>query len=107
MSLNPNLKLGPYDILSPLGAGGMTAYRSPWQSPYVERLIGSIRRECLDHCIILNERHLRRIHADSLDYYHESRPPLSLNGNAPLERKVKPPEEGEDVSIPQVGGLSR
>jgi putative transposase len=82
-----------------------TAYRSPWQSPYVERLIGSIRRECLDHCIILNERHLRRILADYLDYYHTSRTHLSLNRNAPLEREVQPPHEGKVVSIPQVGGL--
>jgi len=83
----------------------LTAYRSPWQSPYVERLIGSIRRECLDHCIILNERHLQRIITSYLDYYHESRTHLSLSRNAPVEREVEPPEQGEVVAIPQVGGL--
>ena len=81
------------------------AYRSPWQSPYVERLIGSIRRECLDHCIVLNECHLRRIVAGYLDYYHESRPHLSLSRNSPVEREVQPPERGRVLAIPQVGGL--
>jgi transposase InsO family protein len=81
------------------------AYRSPWQSPYVERLIGSIRRECLNHCIVLNERHLRRIVASYLDYYHESRTHLSLNRNSPVEREVEPPERGRVLGIPQVGGL--
>jgi hypothetical protein len=81
------------------------AYRSPWQSPYVERLIGSIRRECLDHCIILNERHLRRIIASYLDYYHGSRTHLSLSRNSPIEREVEPPERGRVIAIPQVGGL--
>ena len=51
----------------------VTAPRSPWQNPYVERLIGSVRRECLNHVIVLNERHLRRILVSSLDYYHRSR----------------------------------
>jgi putative transposase len=49
------------------------AARSPWQSPYVERLIGSIRRECLDHMIVLNEQHLRRIIVSYLRYYHRAR----------------------------------
>lgn len=82
-----------------------TAYRSPWQSPYVERLIGSIRRECLDHCIVLNERHLRRIVAEYLDYYHESRTHLSLSRNSPFARDVEPPGCGRVIAIPQVGGL--
>ncbi len=56
----------------------VTAYRSPWQSPYVERIIGSIRRECLDHFIVLSERHLRRILTSYFAYYHESRAHLSL-----------------------------
>jgi len=81
------------------------AFRSPWQSPYVERIIGSIRRECVDHVIVLNERHLRRILTDYFHYYHHVRPHLSLEQNSPVERQVEPPEQGEVVAIPQVGGL--
>ena len=81
------------------------AYRSPWQSPYVERLIGSIRRECLQHFIVLNEKHLRRILSSYFAYYHESRTHLSLDRNAPIERKVEPPHRGQVIAIPQVGGL--
>ena len=55
------------------------APRSPWQNPYVERVIGSIRRDCIDHVIVLNERHLRRILRSYLDYYHTCRTHLSLN----------------------------
>ncbi len=62
------------------------ASRSPWQSPFVERLIGSIRRECLDHVIVLNEAHLIRILTSYFGYYHKSRTHLSLNRNAPDPR---------------------
>lgn len=82
-----------------------TAPRSPWQSPYVERLIGSIRRECLNHFIVLNERHLRRILSSYFTYYHESRTHLSLDRNSPVPRDVEPPERGKVIAIPQVGGL--
>jgi len=81
------------------------AYRSPWQSPYVERLIGSIRRECVDHVIVFNEAHLRRILTSYFRYYHESRTHLSLERNAPVPRRVEHPSEGKVVAIPQVGGL--
>jgi transposase InsO family protein len=81
------------------------AYRSPWQSPYVERLIGSIRRECLNRVIVLNERHLRRILSSYFDYYHGSQTHLSLDRNSPIEREVEPPHLGRVVAIPQVGGL--
>jgi hypothetical protein len=81
------------------------AAQSPWQNPYCERLVGSIRRECLNHVIILNERHLLRILRLYLDYYHESRTHLSLNRNAPLEREVEPPHLGRVLAIPKVGGL--
>ena len=81
------------------------AYRSPWQSPYVERLIGSIRRECLNRVIVLNERHLRRILSAYFRYYHESRTHLSLDRNSPVEREIDPPENGKVIAIPQVGGL--
>ena len=70
------------------------APRSPWQNPYVERLIGSIRRECQDHVIVLNEDHLRRILADYFSYCHETRTHLSLERNSPIPRTVCPPEEG-------------
>ncbi len=81
------------------------ARRSPWQNPYAERLIGSIRRECLDHVIVLNERHLKRILNSYLDYYHHSRTHLSLNRNSPYKRDVEPREQGRVVAIPMVGGL--
>jgi transposase InsO family protein len=81
------------------------APRSPWQNPFVERVIGSIRRECLDHVIVLNEAHLLRIVNAYLGYYHDSRTHLSLERNAPNPREVEPRSRGEVVAIPQVGGL--
>ena len=81
------------------------AYRSPWQSPYVERMIGSIRRECLDHVIVFDETHLMRILAAYFEYYHKSRTHLSLDRNAPIPREVEPPSQGRILAIPQVGGL--
>ena len=83
----------------------VTAPRSPWQNPFVERLIGSIRQECLSHVIVLNERHLRRILSSYLIYYHEARAHLSLKRNAPVPRRVEHPSEGKVIAIPQVGGL--
>ena len=81
------------------------AYRSPWQSPYVERLIGSIRRECLCHVIVLNEQHLKRILSSYLEYYHEDRAHPSLDRNAPFPREIELPERGRVISIARVGGL--
>ena len=83
----------------------ITAPRSPWQNPYLERLGGTLRREVLDHVIILNERHLRRILSKYLAYYHEARPHLGLERNSPVPRRVEPPSEGRVVAIQQVGGL--
>jgi transposase InsO family protein len=83
----------------------VTAPRSPWQNPFVERVIGSIRRECLDHMIVLNERHLLRILASYIDYYHRYRTHLSLDKDAPNGRSVQPVDNGRIVSFPQVGGL--
>jgi len=83
----------------------ITAPQSPWQSPYAERVIGSIRRKCLDHVIILGEQHLRSILKDYIHYYNESRPHLSLERNAPIQRQIEPPSRGPVVAIPQVGGL--
>jgi putative transposase len=81
------------------------APRSPWQNPYCERLVGSIRRECLDHIIVLNKRHLRRILHSYFEYYLNARTHLSLERNSPIERDVDPPYVGRVVAIPQVGGL--
>ena len=81
------------------------APRAPWQNPFVERVIGSIRRECLDHCLILNEAHLRRLLRGYIAYYNTARPHQSLDHNSPQPREVHPPELGRVVSIPQVGGL--
>src|SRR2546425_1622305 len=83
----------------------VTAPQSPWQNPYAERVIGSIRRECLDHLIILGERHLRNILQDYVNYYNVSRPHLSLGRNAPIPRSVEPSALGAVVAVPQVGGL--
>ena len=83
----------------------LIAARSPWQSPYVERLIGSVRRECLDHIVVLGERHLRRVLSSYLAYYHESRVHQALDMDCPKHRPVEPPEAGDVVEIPQVGGL--
>jgi transposase InsO family protein len=81
------------------------APRSPWQNPFAERVIGSIRRECLDHLIVFNEAHLRRILARYFAYYHESRTHLSLDRNAPVPRDSEPPERGEVLAVPHIGGL--
>ena len=83
----------------------LIAFRSPWQSPYVERLIGSVRRECLDHVIVLNEDHLHRILAEYFAYYHEARTHLSLDRNSPILRLVQPPEKGKVVAKAYLGGL--
>jgi putative transposase len=81
------------------------APRSPWQNPFAERLIATLRRELLDHVIVLNERHLRRLLSTFFDYYHRARPHRSLDQNAPQPREVEPPERGRGVAVPQVGGL--
>jgi len=80
-----------------------TAPRSPWQNPYVERVIGSIRRECLDHVIVFNKRHLRRVLRTYVAYYHRSRTHLALGKDAPVERAVQP--SGRIVVRSEVGGL--
>jgi len=77
-----------------------TAPQSPWQNPYAERLIGSIRRECLNHVIVLNERHLLRILRSYFDYYLHSRTHLSLDRNSPIKREVEPPVRGKLLGIP-------
>jgi transposase InsO family protein len=78
---------------------------SPWQNPYVERLIGSIRRECLDHVIVVGERHLRQVLTGYFVYYHRARTHLSLRKDAPSPRRVQALTEGDVIAFPEVGGL--
>ena len=82
-----------------------TAYRSPWQNAYVERIIGSVRRECLIHLIVLNEKGLRKILDEYVQYYNRIRPHLSLNRNSPIPRNVEPPDSGKVAATPVLGGL--
>jgi transposase InsO family protein len=88
---------------------GMTelliAPRAPWQNPFAERVIGSIRRECLDHVIVFNEAHLRRLLRSYLAYYNTTRPHQALHNESPHPREVQTPAGGRIVAIPQVGGL--
>jgi putative transposase len=83
----------------------ITSPSSPWQNPYAERLIGSLRRECLNHVIVLGERHLRRLLTAYLTYYHGVRTHLALEKDAPTPRRVRAPTEGRVVAFPEVGGL--
>ena len=83
----------------------VTAPRSPWQNAYVERVIGSIRRECLDQVVIFNERHLRHVLSSYVDYYHRARTPLSLDKDCPHSRPIQPPPSGRVIAIPHVGRL--
>jgi transposase InsO family protein len=79
---------------------------SSWQNPYAERLIGSIRREWLDHLIVFSERHLRRMLSRYAAYYHRARPHLSLAKDAPVPRRVQTSADGPRiVAFPEVGGL--
>jgi transposase InsO family protein len=83
----------------------LIAPRSPWQNPVVERLIGSIRRECLDHVIVLNEEHLCRILTDYLSYYHRHRTHRSLEQDCPETRAIESPDQGKIIELPLVCGL--
>ena len=83
----------------------LSAPRSPWQRAYVERVIGTIRRECLDHVIVVSEAGLSRHLQKFADYYHRSRTHLSLQKDTPETRPVQAPEAGRIVAIPEVGGL--
>jgi putative transposase len=83
----------------------LTAPHSPWQNPLAERLIGSIRRECLNHVLVLSERHLRRILVRYFAYYHRARTHLALDKDAPDVRSVEFPDAGRIVELHEVGGL--
>jgi transposase InsO family protein len=80
-----------------------TSPRSPWQNGYAERLIGSIRRECIDHVVVLGERHLRHVLLSYQQYYNETRTHLSLDKDAPIPRAVE--AIGHILSRPVLGGL--
>jgi transposase InsO family protein len=89
-----------------LGIGQLrTAPRSPWQNGYAERFVGTLRRELLDHVIVLGERHLWRVVREYVAYYNADRPHMSLDRDAPAGRPVEPASRGRVVAIPRVGGL--
>lgn len=79
--------------------------RSPWQNGYAERWVGTLRRELLDHVIVVGERHLLRLVRQHVAYYNEDRPHISLDRDAPVARAVQPPSAGRVVALPRVGGL--
>ena len=83
----------------------LSAPRSPWQRAYVERVIGTIRRECLDHMVVFNESSLSRHLQAFCAYYHRTRTHLALEKDAPDLRSVQLPHAGGIISIPEVGGL--
>ena len=83
----------------------ISAPRSPWQNAFAERMIGSIRRECLDHVVVLSQQHLRKLLKSYFTYYHRSRTHLALAKDAPEARAIM--SRGEIVAIPQVGSLHR
>ena len=80
-----------------------SAPRSPWQNPFVKRVIGSIRRECTDHIIPFGRRHLLRTLREYVEYYNTARPHQSLDRNSPMPRDVD--AVGEVCAKPVLGGL--
>ncbi len=83
----------------------LTAPRSPWHNAFAERVIGSIRRDCLDHVVVLNDRRLKRILTWYFEYYHQWRTHLSLGMDSPDSRPIQTPAFGKIVQFPEVGGL--
>jgi transposase InsO family protein len=84
----------------------VTAPKSPWQNGYVERMVGTIRRDCLDHHIIIGEKHLRKVLNEYLDYYHRDRTHCGLNKDTPLYRDIQGKlDSGKIVPLPRCGGL--
>jgi len=83
----------------------LSAPRSPWQRAYIERVIGTLRRECLDHVIVFSEAGLYRHLRNFADYYHRSRTHVGLQKDTPEPRPIQPPEAGRIIAIPEVGGL--
>jgi len=99
------LRRGRLAIVLSWGREAVIASLSPWQNAYAERVIGSIRRECLDHVVVIGERHLREILSKYVNYYNGTRTHLSLSKDAPEPRSVQLPSEGRVVKVPRVGGL--
>ena len=83
----------------------LTAPHAPWQNAFVERFIGSTRRECVDHVIVFSEAGLLRLMTLYGSYYERSRTHLALHKDTPIPRPVTPPGDGDIVAIPEVGGL--
>jgi transposase InsO family protein len=81
------------------------AARSPWQNGFAERWVGTLRREQLDHMIVLGERHLLRAVRSHVTYYNTDRPHMALDRDAPVHRDVEPPDRGRVVTLARVGGL--
>ena len=81
------------------------APRSPWQNGYAERFVGTLRRELLDHVIVLGERHLLTLVRAHARYYNADRPHMSLVGDSPISRTTEPPSNGKVIALPRVGGL--
>jgi putative transposase len=102
-------KIYGYDFRERIRALGikevLTAPASPWQQPFVERLIGSVRRDCLDHVVVLGQSHLHKILKSYFDYYHRSGTHLALAKDTPESRGVQPPILGRIIELPEVGGL--
>ena len=84
-----------------------TAFRSPWQNGVAERWVGSCRRDLLDHVIVLNERHLKRLMSEYVLYYHEDRTHLGLAKDTPAGRPtaIRSGAESKIQSLPRLGGL--
>ena len=102
----PSMVMGSGVVVATMGIREViSAPSSPCQNPYVERVIGSIRRERLNHVIVFNETHLRRTLARYLAYYHHSRTHLSLRKDSPTPRCVQAATEGDVIALPEVGGL--
>jgi transposase InsO family protein len=84
-----------------------TSFRSPWQNGVAERFVGNCRRDMLDHVIVLNERHLKRLMSEYVHYYHDDRTHLGLKKQTPAGRSPveKPGPSGQVISMPRLGGL--
>jgi len=95
-----------HDEIRPIGLHELlSGRRSPWQNPFVERVIGSIRRECTDHVIVMGERHLAQLLREYAAYYNSSRCHQSLEGNAPEPRSPEVTPVEDVISVPVLGGL--
>ena len=83
----------------------VSAARAPWQNPYVERVIGSLRRECTDHVLVMGAAPLRRVLREYVAYYNADRTHVAPDKDLPATRPVRPPGRGQVIARPRVGGL--